>query len=304
MIKIDKYCSNFEEEYWEIVNSKIASDVQEKIIKESKAILPEDFYTGPENPFKQLILAPFSKLKNAYMCMDEMKVSLMKESGGEHIREPFKTLHAAYSKVVGSEKNKVKLRVRMVKEMGLTVCPYCNRDYINCRKEDVSGAQLDHFYCRNTYPIFSVCLYNLVPVCGTCNRIKSASTEELVSPFDEKINWEDAVVFSYNPDSEKRGEVVITTKDGAIIENNIKLMQIREAYEIHDKDVCELLDKKEAYSASQMEEFKMILGENNITVTDAEIKRLVFGPEITLEAMKTKPLGKMMHDLHKELDIY
>ena len=63
MIKIDKYCSNFEEEYWEIVNSKIASDVQEKIIKESKAILPEDFYTGPENPFKQLILAPFSKLK-------------------------------------------------------------------------------------------------------------------------------------------------------------------------------------------------------------------------------------------------
>ncbi|ACS99188.1 hypothetical protein Pjdr2_0508 [Paenibacillus sp. JDR-2] len=31
---------------------------------------------------------------------------------------------------------------------------------------------------------------------------------------------------------------------------------------------------------------------------------MVFGHEITKEAMRTKSLGKMMYDLHKELKIY
>lgn len=56
------------------------------------------------------------------------------------------------------------------------------------------------------------------------------------------------------------------------------------------------------YNSSQKKELIDVLGPENLT--DEDIKKIIFGPEITKEGMRTKPLGKMMYDLHKELKIY
>lgn len=171
-----------------------------------------------------------------------------------------------------SEKKGWSMRVRIVKNSGLTVCPYCNRDYINYRAEDISGAQLDHFFSKIYYPIFAVCLYNLVPVCGNCNRVKSDQVTEFASPFDETI------------------------------QNNIKKMRIEEAYQIHDIEVEELLEKRQIYCQTQQQEFQEVL--HKIKVSEQQIKLAVFGSKITKETMKTKPLSKMMSDMHEQLKIY
>ncbi|NWF65857.1 MAG: hypothetical protein HXX81_00125, partial [Campylobacterales bacterium] len=63
-----------------------------------------------------------------------------------------------------------------VKDLGITVCPYCNRNYIfNFQKNKSLEAtsQLDHFFDKSTYPYFAVSIYNLVPSCQTCNQRKS-----------------------------------------------------------------------------------------------------------------------------------
>ena len=63
-----------------------------------------------------------------------------------------------------------------IEKVNLKVCPYCNRNYIfNFKKknEKEATAQLDHFIDKGTYPYLSLCLYNLVPSCGTCNQRKS-----------------------------------------------------------------------------------------------------------------------------------
>ncbi|QMV42382.1 hypothetical protein [Cohnella cholangitidis] len=95
-------------------------------------------------------------------------------------------------------------------------------------------------------------------------------------------------------------KVIVDAKGN--LENNLKGMKIREAYQIHGTEVLELIEKQQMYNSTQKQEIKALLSQANLT--DSEIKKIVFGPEITTEGMKTKPLGKLMRDLHKELKIY
>ena len=308
MIKIDPYTKEFEEIYWQAVEKRIDENIRNDILDSSKNFLLEDFWSEPNPTFRELILAPFEKLKKAQKYIENSsKLQIMKEEcfddnqTGDGLNSSYQELVDAYDKVADSEKDGYSMRVRIVKNSGLTVCPYCNRDYINCRGGSTSGAQLDHFFGKLEYPLFSVCLYNLVPVCGNCNRIKNNQTAEFVSPFDETIDWEQDVTFHYEPDNGNNTKIVIKSEHKAI-QNNIKKMRIEEAYQIHDVEVEELLEKAKIYSQTQRQEFQDVL--YKINVSEQEIKLAVFGPKITKEAMKTKPLGKMMSDLHKRLGIY
>ena len=159
---------------------------------------------------------------------------------------------------------------------------------------------MDHFYPRSRYPVFSLCLYNLVPVCGNCNRIKHDNMQRFASPFDEQIDWENDLKFSYVPIDINRKKIVINAK-GAI-KHNVEAMHIEAAYQIHETEVNELLDKVEMYSKTQLAEFREVL--DKVDLTEQDMKRMVFGPEITEESIKKRPLGKMIRDLERELKIY
>lgn len=308
MVNIEPYTEEFEKEYLETVNKLIGSYTQDYILRSSRSFLPEDFFEQRVPLFSELVLAPFEKLKKAqsYIAADGKyqimkKVCFVQRKDGETLSGYYQKLVDTYGKVANSVKDGYSMRVRMVRNSGLTVCPYCNRDYINSRGKKVAGAQLDHFFGKNSYPLFSVCLYNLVPVCGNCNRIKGKQTMELISPFNKMIDWEKDIIFDYETEVESPIRILINSKD-KVIKNDIKKMRIEEAYQIHSDDVNELLEKNRIYSETQKQEFKDVL--DGINVSEHEIKLAIFGPKITKETMRTKPLGKMMSDLHKKLGIY
>ncbi|MED1725041.1 hypothetical protein [Brevibacillus parabrevis] len=307
MIQLERYSDEFENEYWGVVSNKIGHSVQKKILGSCKKYLPPDFFIDSEDEFKSLILAPFEKLKAAETHITNATINRMKQEcfcktnrQKPLMRKLYKTIHDSYSSLADSVVRRTSLRVRIVRNTGLTVCPYCNRDYINCRAEKVSGAQLDHFFSRSQFPLFSICLYNLIPVCGNCNRVKGDQSLAFASPFDNSINWVEDLTFSYQRSTLKDIEIIVKTKGN--IEHNIVGMRIREAYQIHGTEVLELIEKKQMYNRTQKEELQEVL--NRIDLTDSEIKKMIFGPEITKESMKTKPLGKMIYDLHQELKIY
>ena len=308
MIQLESYSAEFEEEYWEAVNKNIDSFTQKKIIKSCEYFLPTGFFTGSEDKFfKSLVLAPFEKLQEAetyitYNTIAVMRMECFRKTTGKKplMRKLYKTIHDVYDRVADSVKKGSAMRVRIVKNAGLTVCPYCNRDYINCRAEKVSGAQLDHFLSKSDFPLFAVCLYNLVPVCGNCNRVKSAQKFTFASPFDNSIDWEKDISFSYSGSSFKDLKITINSKGN--LNNNIKGMRINEAYQIHGSEVLEIVEKAQIYNSTQIQEFKKVLSPAKLT--DLEIKKIIFGPEITKDYMRTKPLGKLMSDLHKKLKIY
>jgi hypothetical protein len=306
LIKIESYTAEFEEIYWKTVQGKVSSNTQDYILNSSLKFMPGDFWNGATPTFKELILAPFEKLKKAqrYIVEDPQRLRIMEkecflQTGGLNCH--YQELVDAYKRTADSVSKGYSIRVRIVNNSGLTVCPYCNRDYINYREKNVSGAQLDHFFSKLDYPLFAVCLYNLVPVCGNCNRVKSNQTMEFASPFDETIDWEKDLTFHYESDVNNMPKIVIKSKHVAI-QNNIRNMRIEEAYQIHTSEVEELFEKKRIYSQTQQQEFQEVL--YKINLSEQEIKLAVFGPKITRDMVRKKPLGKMMSDLHKKLEIY
>lgn len=299
MVTIEKYDKAMEEKYWECAKEIIPDTIQDDIVSSCKKFMPPDFF-GQDERFKELVLAPFGKIQKAYQNIKRSVMDRECFTAEEKRKETYNVLHNAYDKISQHMVDGVKMNVMMVREMGLTVCPYCNRDYINCRSEKVAGAQLDHFYPRSKYPVFSICLYNLVPVCGNCNRLKSGHIKRFASPFDEDIDWDDNIRFSYEPLGFNKKKITITAKNPA--KQNIDTMCIEEAYQIHDVEVNELINKFQMYSRTQFEELKKVL--SKAEMTESEMKQMVFGSRITEEDMKKKPLGRMFRDLERELGIY
>ena len=145
-----------------------------------------------------------------------------------------------------------------------------------------------------------------MPACGNCNRIKSKGSEEFASPFDEEIDFNQEVTFSYK--SQDDGYIVNIETKNKRMKNNLNHMKIREAYAIHERDIKMILEKQMEYSISQIEEFQKMFKELNdsgkIYITEDDVKRAVFGPPIREEDMKTRSLAKMYHDIYNQLGIY
>lgn len=306
---MDRYAFEFEEKYWSVVDRKVSRDIQRKILTSCRKYLPEDFFQSKDNPtFREIILSPFKKLKKAERYIKSKSMSVMNAEcfdprckNEADINDLYIWLYKAFEKVMDTQRHKTSMRVQIVRESGFTVCPYCNRDYINSRADNVSGAQLDHFYSKSAYPLFAVSLYNLVPVCANCNRIKSDKVKEFASPFDDTIDWNEDIKFGYHPKSLDRIEIDIKSRNPAII-NNIDGLRIKEAYQIHELEILELQSKQQAYSESQTEEIQEVL--HKLHISDDDIKHIIFGPKIMPSDMRKKPLGKMLSDIHKEMKIY
>lgn len=307
MIAIPRYNKNFEEYYYKIVEKKVDYQLQNDIIKSCKKYFPEKYFEGKKNNFKTLVLLPYKELKEIYNYIKENTYSHMEEEcfekieGKEELKAIYKKIHDLYEKVANSCRGGVKTNVRIVKESKISTCPYCNRDYINCRGNNVSGGQLDHFYNRSKYPIFSICLYNLVPVCGNCNRVKSNVDDDIISPFDESIDFNSSLYFDYEFDN--NGQIVLDIVGDNGLENNIKIMKIKQAYEMHNIDVKELVEKAEIYNKTQTEEIIETFSELKVSLSSAEFKELIFGRTLKPERFGKKPLSKLKYNILKKLDI-
>ena len=83
--------------------------------------------------------------------------------------------------------------VDILTEMGVSVCPYCNRQYTFTSKSGKVRAQLDHYYPKTLYPYLALSLYNMVPSCGICNQAKSSLNTlktPIMYPYEEDFEDE------------------------------------------------------------------------------------------------------------------
>ena len=101
-------------------------------------------------------------------------------------------------------KNQVKTYA-FVNSIGIRVCPYCNRNYVQVYitekgegddNEFHTRPQLDHFWNRSMYPFLAISMGNLVPSCAVCNSVKHDKNNKILYPYKEGIN--DGYRFSIN----------------------------------------------------------------------------------------------------------
>ena len=225
------------------------------------------------------------------------------------------------------------LRKKIIDSKNISVCPYCNRNYISstykflqcnicnqellvidgtekecpgCKQEIkgltkvVNTAQLDHFFPKDSYPLFAVSFYNLIPSCYSCNHVK-LNKDLKHSPYDSSFPFDD-VKFTYIPKSTDRIEIKIDSCNPDF-KNGIRILGIEELYQSHIDVVNELIWKKEVYTDSYREGLSKILNQTNFELSQAELNRFITGHYTDKEKYGKRPLSKMVADIGREIGL-
>ncbi|MDD2886221.1 MAG: hypothetical protein PHY66_00355 [Aliarcobacter sp.] len=198
-----------------------------------------------------------------------------------------------------------------IKDLDITVCPYCNRNYIfNFKKPDSleATAQLDHFFDKSTYPYFSVSIFNLVPSCQTCNQRKSKKQNEIYHPFIESLN--DDVKFKLKLKDSKfyydKNSLEIVTEVNKnkeeVVNSHIETFNIQNLYNEHKDIALELIQKAQIYNESYIDELYQKY-EGTLFKNREDVLRHITGGYIEDKDINKRPLSKLIKDISEELDL-
>lgn len=212
-----------------------------------------------------------------------------------------------------------KFSKEVISKIDLKVCPYCNRNYIYNFKRSNSleaTAQLDHFFDKSKYPYLSLCLYNLVPSCSTCNHRKSSNdvvTEPIFNPYsdnlDNHVEFTSLGILSIDKfkdqeldffAEERMNLKLKKTTLNPSTKKHIETFNIEELYKSHKDIVAELYQKRVIYSEDYINElFKSFDGE---LFTDKEdLLKLITCTSIKRDEIHKRPLSKLTRDISIEL---
>lgn len=194
------------------------------------------------------------------------------------------------------------------KSNGLVVCPYCNRNYINSRDKYL-GSEIDHFYNKKKFPMFAISLYNFIPSCSTCNRLKG--THDLkINPYlkNDKYNIKFDIIKDLNG-----YEVSIKHYlDYKLFDINscpnlkndiINILKLDRAYEVHNHEVKEMVRREEEYGTEYRKFLKKIFsGENDKEIED-KIDVLIYGDIVIAseDELINRSLGKFKKDVYEKI---
>ena len=190
---------------------------------------------------------------------------------------------------------------------GLLVCPYCNRNYINTRDRSL-GAEMDHFYNKDAFPMFSISLYNFIPSCNTCNRIKWKNNLK-INPYlrndTQKVKFDlvtdlDGYRIEIKRDQDGNLHTLAETED--LKNDYIDVLKLDEAYKVHVIEVLEMINREKEYNEKYREDLKKMFSGEGIEI-DKKIDALIYGDIIftSEDDLINKSLGKFKKDVYKKI---
>ncbi|MHA6528745.1 HNH endonuclease family protein [Paenibacillus sp. BAC0078] len=186
-----------------------------------------------------------------------------------------------------------------VMESGIRVCPYCNRQYITPILSDNGKmrADIDHFLPKCDYPYFSMSLYNLVPVCKSCNQALKGDrkfTFANLSPYEEHIGDH----FKFEADVQNYEVSAVTNGRGAA-EQHLDIFKLEPLYNYHRNQAEELVKKRIAYPDDYIHD----LYEKNKAYfnSELEIKQIIVGYIDDESRLNDEAFLKFRRDLAEQL---
>ena len=191
----------------------------------------------------------------------------------------------------------------LVDRLGIKVCPYCDRNYINNVQIGPNlrikrTSQLDHYYCRKDYPYLAMSFFNLIPSCPGCNLLKHYYPIS-ASPYDLDIDWDKELVFDYAIHSvdylESALELNITLSCSKRTSENARVFALEDQYSMHNDVVHDLIKKRQMYSESQLEETTSLFPK--LYETKHDVIKTLYGLPMNSEQLYRRPLSRMIRDI-------
>jgi len=187
--------------------------------------------------------------------------------------------------------------------LGIKICVYCHSQLaITFKKQDKKFKALleaDHYHSKSLYPYLSISLYNLYPVCASCNRNKGKKKIyfELYSNEKPKENIEfrikdKSIIEDLLNFSATKLELEILYND-----DYIKRFYLKEIYNSQVDIIEELVYKSRVYNETYRDNLK------TYGIDDDTINRFVVGNYTSENDIYKRPLAKMMTDIAKDLEL-
>lgn len=188
-----------------------------------------------------------------------------------------------------------------------SVCPYCNAQYIYVSsKDDGIKPQIDHFFPKAEYPIFSCSIYNMVPSCYNCNHTKSDKEKNILSPYVRGF-YDDAsfgikmgsrtLSNVEKVDLNENIEICLNAKENSSIkkqvENSKMIFKLEDSYNCYQIELIDLIKRIQKNNKIKVQNNCKILG------TRKEFKSLILGIPLGAET-KNYLFKKLKEDFWKK----
>ncbi|EHY3799634.1 hypothetical protein K4E48_002886 [Escherichia coli] len=199
-------------------------------------------------------------------------------------------------------KSKDNLRAEILSNINITVCPYCNRQYVDFYAHEgkvKSIAQIDHLLPESVFPLYALSLTNFTPSCYHCNcSIKK----------DRLFPWKK--IYCKNPVNKKYFKLIYNELNGFYGDKehfkisvnptseedrlNAYFFRHELIYSNHKEDVSLLLKRRLILAQGYEKSVKKILRED---ITDNEFRNIILGITTNEKELLTKPLAKLKKDI-------
>lgn len=294
-----------------MVTINIDSARRESILKEYCESVSDwmESRNGPRDPEAKTLFQYFQENLDEiiYCCandLDERYDKFLEDNSIDCPNESFTSyMKSLYSNFMSDVNKEGKQHAYwLLEQLGINVCPYCNRAYITTiyikEKNDIKKVRpdFDHFLSEDKFPLFTLSFYNLIPSCHQCNRLKLTAQFDhnpwIAYPKDKtprfKIDLSNDVFFPNEP------KVLIENEN-----NDIKRLLIKDLYNTAQVDyVKELLNKIEAYSNPEV--FQSVVDAFQGIATPAELQRIIWGNYVSNQDCDKRPLAKLTSDILKQ----
>lgn len=204
-----------------------------------------------------------------------------------------------------------------IKKLGIKSCVYCNAQLaivVERASDDklIGRLELDHHFPKSEYPFLCTSFFNLFPVCGNCNRLKSNDKIDFDLYVESTTENQNPFVFSLSPASivkyltdynEDHLEINFNSKNdaNALADNLDKKLCIRGIYDTQKDLAAELVCKSKIYTpgyrADLMKNF------NAIFPDQALLNRIIIGSYDKAADIHKRPMSKFIQDIANQLHL-
>lgn len=238
-----------------------------------------------------------------------LELSLVKKYVDDSFSDWKETVHTDFRKALndayGYKHDKLLFLAKM---LNVKTCPYCNMHYTLYAEEYVTKRaihkmakfQFDHFYPQAIYPMLSMCMYNLIPSCASCNQGKSKGDVGLdFNPYHSaisdlfKFRVKDPLPLLIGKDDEML-DIQLVPNGTADIESFDQKFHIKALYSRH-KDMA-----REVFAKAYVDAYYGYLANFEFLEDQRLAERITKGFYPGKDEIEKRPMTKFQQDLWEQ----
>lgn len=319
--KLDALCSHLQKKAKDWVNVGYVGD------KKSHVVMDNDTrklfsYLSKVNVVNGLVNLHASKLTKLIELMEKQFPQLAIDRKAKEVNPKasvsilYKCIQKAFSNY-GFDSDSFPAE-DLMDDLDLTVCPYCNRNFVKSIKVKHGSAgkdifvkgQMDHFYPRSLYPYLAICKHNLVPSCPSCNGASgkhddNTRTKKVVNPYllndSNGMRFKMSIVrkgFANMQTCAKAISIDVDCTANPDLANNEDIFHLKKIYATHTDYAAEIYYKSILRLPNV---YKQYIGKrmysHGININKKDFERLLLGVYTQEKDYSKRPLSKFCSDI-------